>query len=84
MTDKNIEYCKCCKLPKGLIICKTCNQEKKYDDFHAGKKICKDCRSEYNKKKYLNKKVQVENIHKQDVSLNENIHKQDVLLNEKV
>jgi len=51
----NIKYCRCCgKLKK--IICNKCGKNKKPEEYHAGKKICKDCRSDYNKDRYQKKK----------------------------
>jgi hypothetical protein len=49
--QNKMKCCRCCGLPKKLI-CNTCGQKKTPDNYHTGKKICKDCRSEYNKEKY--------------------------------
>jgi hypothetical protein len=54
--EPKIKYCRCCGKAKK-IICKTCLKKKKPDEFHAGKSICKDCRSKYNKEKYQHKKA---------------------------
>ena len=51
------EFCQCCKLLKSKI-CNTCGKEKALDQYHSGKKICKDCRSGYNKEIYQNRKDQ--------------------------
>jgi hypothetical protein len=53
-----MEFCKCCKLPKS-IICKKCKTEKSTDQFHAGRKMCKNCRSTYNQKRYVVRKDKV-------------------------
>lgn len=53
--DNNIKFCRCCNLPKG-IICKKCGEEKTSDEYDPGKKMCKDCRREYNKTYYLKRK----------------------------
>jgi hypothetical protein len=52
----NVKYCRCCGKVKK-IECNTCGKKKKPDQFHVGKKICKDCRSQYNKEKYQTKKA---------------------------
>lgn len=52
MAESKIEYCKCCKLPKSKT-CNNCGKEKTTDNFYPGKKVCKECKSQYNKKRYL-------------------------------
>ena len=48
-------FCQCCKLPRSKI-CSQCKVEKSVDSFASGRKQCKDCRKQYNAKKYLQRK----------------------------
>jgi hypothetical protein len=56
---KNI--CKCCNLPRG-IFCKKCGDEQPAENFHKGRKICKDCRKVDNQERYLKNKLLKQNI----------------------
>jgi len=65
MDNNNIQFCRCCKLPKGLV-CQQCGEEKTSDKYDPGKKMCKDCRREYNKSYYLKRKIKKEDVNKND------------------
>jgi hypothetical protein len=56
-----MRFCQCCKLAKG-IVCNKCEKKKSTDCFYVGKKICKECRKEYNKEKYQAKKLANKNV----------------------
>lgn len=54
--SQELGFCQCCKLPQQ-IKCHRCQVEKSTFNFHKGKKICKSCRSEDQKQKYIERKA---------------------------